>query len=117
MFSGACDELEQDSPLRALREALEVERGAPDPARAELARLLESGSPEREAHGLGAVDEGWLIVEAVLGVLEQFASTAPVASRAITSLSLLLNVDDRTTGPAPHPAPARSIVQVKRQPM
>ena len=31
VFSGACDELEQDRPLRALGEALEVERGAPDP--------------------------------------------------------------------------------------
>ena len=34
VFSGACDELEQDRPLRALGEALEVERGAPDPRRA-----------------------------------------------------------------------------------
>ena len=82
VFSGACDEVEQNSPLRALREALEIERGAPDPARAELARLLESGSPEPEAHGAGTADEGWLIVEAVLGVLEQFASAAPKIGRA-----------------------------------
>src|SRR3954452_24458178 len=31
---GACDEVERDRPLRALREALEIERGAPDPSRA-----------------------------------------------------------------------------------
>jgi DNA-binding NarL/FixJ family response regulator len=79
VFSGACDEVEQDSPLRALREALDVERRAPDPARAELSRLLESGPPKREAHEAGAADEGWLIVEAVLGVLEEFASVAPIA--------------------------------------
>ncbi len=39
---GACDEVEQDRPLRALREALEIERGAPDPSRAALARLVDT---------------------------------------------------------------------------
>jgi DNA-binding NarL/FixJ family response regulator len=79
VFSGVCDEVERDSPLRALSEALEVERGAPDPTRAELARLLEAGPPGRDVHGAGTADEGWLIVEAVLNVLEEFASTAPIA--------------------------------------
>src|SRR6185295_15230630 len=56
VFSGACDELEQDSPLRALREALEIERGAPDPERAELARLLHSGAREKDAYTEGTAD-------------------------------------------------------------
>ena len=78
VFSGACDEVERDTPLRALKEALDVERGAPDAARAELARVLEARPPSG-GHGAGTVDEGWLIVEAVLAVLEDFASTAPIA--------------------------------------
>jgi DNA-binding CsgD family transcriptional regulator len=79
VFSGACDELEQDSPLRALREALGLEHGTPDPARAELARLLHSGAPDRDAYTEETADAGWLIVEAVLGVLEEVASTVPIA--------------------------------------
>ena len=77
---GACDEVEQDRPLRALREALEVERGAPDPRRATLARLVGAdGPPGRVGGGAGTADEGWLIVEAVVDVLEEFSSTVPVA--------------------------------------
>ena len=81
VFSGACDELEQDRPLRALAEALEVERGAPDPQRAKIARLLGvgSGPPERVVPVAGMVDEGWLIVETVVSLLEDLASTRPVA--------------------------------------
>lgn len=81
VFEGACDEIEQDRPLRALGEALEVERSAPDPQRAELARLLggDAGVIGGPAPAAGLADEGWLIVEAVLDVLEGLASTAPVA--------------------------------------
>ena len=83
VFSGACDELEQDRPLRALAEALEVERGAPDPQRAKIARLLGvgSGPPERVVPVAGMVDEGWLIVETVVSLLEDLASTAPGRTR------------------------------------
>jgi predicted ATPase len=81
ILSGGCDEIERDRPLRALSEALEVERGAPDPPRAKLARLLEAdeGLPGRVVHGAGIADQGWLIVEAVLDVLEEFASAVPIA--------------------------------------
>ena len=80
VFSGACDEMERDRPLRALREALEVERDAPDPPRAALAHLLcaAAASPARGERGAGTADEGWLIVEAVVDVLEEFAATVPV---------------------------------------
>jgi hypothetical protein len=81
VLAGRCDELDGDRPLRALREALDVERGASDPQRAELARLLGVGAGS--AGGLvsvaGTADEGWLIVEAVLEVLEGVAATAPLA--------------------------------------
>ena len=40
VLAGTCDEVDGDRPLRALREALDVERGVSDPQRAELARLL-----------------------------------------------------------------------------
>ena len=65
VLSGSCDEIERDRPLRALSEALEVERGTPDPVRAELARLLKvgRGPPEGREHRTPAVDEGWQIVE------------------------------------------------------
>ncbi len=81
VLSGGCDEIERDRPLRALSEALEVERGAPDPPRAKLARLLEAdeGPPGRVVHDAGIADQGWLIVEAVLDVLEEFASAVPIA--------------------------------------
>jgi hypothetical protein len=81
ILSGGCDEIERDRPLLALSEALEVERGAPDPPRAKLARLLEAdeGPPGRVVHGAGIADQGWLIVEAVLDVLEEFASAVPIA--------------------------------------
>ena len=80
VLHGACDEVEQDRPLRALREALELERGAPDPPRAALARLVHAdGEPGPVGRDAGDADEGWLIVEAVLDVLEEFASTVPVA--------------------------------------
>ena len=60
---------------------MEVERGAPDPLRAELARLLEAdaGPAGRVVQEAGIADEGWLIVEAVVDVLEEFASTVPIA--------------------------------------
>src|SRR4029077_16430824 len=77
VFVGGCDELERDRPLLALGEALGVNRAASDSECGELARLLRFGA------GLGgpagAADEGWLIVEAVLDVLEKSASSGPVA--------------------------------------
>ena len=77
---GACDELERDRPLRALGEAFDVERGAAEAGRAELARLLRGGALPTDpvTHVVGPFDEGWLIVEAVLDVLEELASTGPV---------------------------------------
>ena len=77
---GACDELERDRPLRALSEAFEGERGTADAGRGELAGVLRVGAVPSEPKGslAGASDEGWLIVEAVLDVLEELASTGPV---------------------------------------
>ena len=77
---GACDELERDRPLRALSEAFEVERGTADAGRGELAGVLRVGAVPSEPVGSSPVpsDEGWLIVEAVLDVLEELASTGPV---------------------------------------
>ena len=77
---GACDELERDRPLRALSEAIEGERGTADSRRGELAVVLRVGAspPEPKSSVAGASDEGWLIVEAVLDVLEELASTGPV---------------------------------------
>ena len=77
---GACDELERDRPLRALGEAFDVEGGAAEDGRAELARLLRGGALPTDpvTHVGGPFDEGWLIVEAVLDVLEELASTGPV---------------------------------------
>ena len=77
---GVCDELERDRPLRALGEAFGVERGAADAERAELARLLRYGTGPTGPIGpvAGPSDEGWLIVQAVLDVLEDLASKGPV---------------------------------------
>src|SRR3954447_25268430 len=80
VLSGACDEIEQDRPLRALSEALQIERGASDSRCAELARLVAgAGSSGRMARTPGSIDGGWVIVEAVLDVLEDLASAAPIA--------------------------------------
>ena len=79
VFTGACEEIEQERPLRALGEVLEVERSAPDPLRAELGRLLGGGVATIEGPAPGMADEGWLIVEAVVDVLDGLASTGPVA--------------------------------------
>lgn len=81
VLSGACDEIEQDRPLRALGEALQIERGASDLRSAEVARLVSAGAAfsGRMAHMPGSVDEGWVIVEAVLDLLEDLASTDPIA--------------------------------------
>src|SRR3954452_5296071 len=77
VLRGAGDEVEQDRPLRAVREALEVERATSDPGRAALARLVDAAASDGVESG--AVDEGWLIVEAIVDVLEELASTVPVA--------------------------------------
>jgi DNA-binding CsgD family transcriptional regulator/tetratricopeptide (TPR) repeat protein len=80
VFIGACDQIEQDRPLRAVGEALEIARGAPDRQRAELAEMLLGGpAAERVVPAAGTADEGWLIVEAVLDVLDGVASKGPVA--------------------------------------
>jgi DNA-binding CsgD family transcriptional regulator/tetratricopeptide (TPR) repeat protein len=77
---GACDELERDRPLRALSEAFDAERGTADGGRGELGGVVRVGAvpPEPVAPVAGRSDEGWLIVEAVLDVLEQLGSTGPV---------------------------------------
>jgi DNA-binding CsgD family transcriptional regulator len=81
VFLGSCDEIERDSPLRALREALAVDQHSTDARRGELSRLLRSGSGPLgpTAPVVDTADEGWLIVEAVVEALEQLASTGPVA--------------------------------------
>jgi DNA-binding CsgD family transcriptional regulator len=78
---GRCDEIERDRPLRALREALEVDQRARDASRADVRRLLGVGSApvDPAAPVVDMADEGWLIVEAVVEVLEQLASAGPVA--------------------------------------
>src|SRR4051794_3087671 len=79
VLRGAGDEVERDRLLRAVREALEVERATSDPRRAALARLLDAAASDGVGRGAGSVDEGWLIVEAVVDVVEELASTVPVA--------------------------------------
>jgi DNA-binding CsgD family transcriptional regulator/tetratricopeptide (TPR) repeat protein len=80
VLRGTGDEVEQDRPLRALREALEVERAASGPRQAALVRLLDAAAgADRVGSSAGTVDEGWLIVEAVVDVLEELASLTPVA--------------------------------------
>jgi DNA-binding CsgD family transcriptional regulator/tetratricopeptide (TPR) repeat protein len=79
VLRGAGDEVERDRPLRAIREAFEVERATSDPRRAALASLLDAAASDRVGRGAGTVDEGWLIVEAVVDVLDELASTVPVA--------------------------------------
>jgi DNA-binding CsgD family transcriptional regulator len=76
-----CDEIERDRPLRPLREAFELDQHAPDAALAELGRLLRAGSGPLAptAPLVEMADEGWLIVEAVVELLEQLASSGPVA--------------------------------------
>ena len=80
VFSGTCDEIEQDRPLRALSEALGIERGAPDVRRAELAHLLDVGAlrPARMTREPRTADMGWVIVEGVVDVVEELASTGPI---------------------------------------
>ncbi len=77
---GACDELERDRPLRALTDAFEGGRNAADARRGEVAGVLRVGAVPSDpvAPVAGRSDEGWLIVEAVLDVLEQLGSTGPV---------------------------------------
>jgi DNA-binding CsgD family transcriptional regulator len=78
---GWCDEVERHRPLRALREALAVDQHASDASRAKLGRLLAVGSAavDPAAPVVDMADEGWLIVEAVVELLEQMASAGPVA--------------------------------------
>jgi DNA-binding CsgD family transcriptional regulator len=77
---GWCNEIERDRPLRALRAALEVDQHASDVTRAKLGPLLGvgSGPVDPAAPVVDMADEGWLIVESVVEVLEQFAATGPV---------------------------------------
>ena len=69
-------------PAARLGRSLRSPAQSPDRrARPELAELLRvgGGPPGRPAAVLGAVDGSWVIVESVLNVLEDLASTAPVA--------------------------------------
>jgi DNA-binding CsgD family transcriptional regulator len=79
VFAGACDQLERFTPLRALREAFDIERGTPDAAPAELVRLLAAAGSRTALHEPGVADEGWLVVDAVVNVVEELASTEPIA--------------------------------------
>jgi DNA-binding CsgD family transcriptional regulator len=78
---GGCDEIEQGRPLGALVDSLGIARGAPDADRAELARVLRSGSDglAKPAYEPRSADAGWTVVEAVVDVVEGLASKGPVA--------------------------------------
>src|SRR3954454_2268779 len=56
VLRGAGDEVERDRLLRAVREALEVERATSDPRRVALARLLGAAASDRVGRGAGTVD-------------------------------------------------------------
>ena len=78
---GACDDVEQDRPLRALVEALGAGSNPPTARRPELAELFGSARMQQggRPRSSGAVDGSWVIVESVVDVLEDLASTDPVA--------------------------------------
>lgn len=78
---GACDDVEQDRPLRALVDALGSGSNPPTARRPELVELLRVGADAagRPAAVLGVVDGSWVIVESLVDVLEDLASTDPVA--------------------------------------
>ena len=84
VLCGACDEVEQDRPLRALVEALGAGGSSATACVSEVAEVLRvgAGPPGRPAAVLGAVDGSWVIVESVVDVLEDLSATAPVRSRS-----------------------------------
>ena len=81
VLCGACDEVEQDRPLRALVEALGAGGSSATARGSEVAEVLRfgAGPPARPAAVLGAVDGSWVVVESVVDVLEDLSATAPVA--------------------------------------
>jgi DNA-binding CsgD family transcriptional regulator len=76
---GACDEFERDRPLGAVGAALLGAGSAADLIRPEFARVFRGAMrPDAAVAVKGRVDEGWLVVETVLDVLEDLAARGPL---------------------------------------
>src|SRR4051812_16255816 len=84
ILSGSCDDVGRDRPLRPLLDAFVPDRQVSGPTQFEpaaLARLRAAGRtlPLVPAPVGGGSDEGWLLVETVVEVVEDLASAGPVA--------------------------------------
>ena len=79
VLQGAADELEHDRPFRLIALALGLHPDAADPRRAEIAHLLMGRREGPPTHTTTTVDLGFRITDAVVALVEELTSQAPVA--------------------------------------
>ena len=73
---GDADELGRDRPFGVIADALGLEPGSDDAARAELGQWIEGVVPAERSSG-AAVDVGFRIVDAIISLVEELGSNTP----------------------------------------